>query len=630
MGISVQLKAVLTSDMMHNRNCHAYLLQLKPFINQEIISLKQNYLTPLEKTLTEQYNECFAYGNLYSHVISALEDQIDSLYLKLNKEQTKALDNLILAIYHNNNQILERTDWINEIGIQTRPTQIDTSKLIEYELKDKNTRINEVCPTGIGSIPNALGALFSSTFKPQLDTNLPSLKNYSYRKNTDPTEYRFSTQAQRHNGQVRISPLFKYWLVIKAQNAPSTQSVSHIYFNNLGLDRSGFDIPGSKERDLSLALHELETDCSLKIAVITFPANKSLMEANHYKTTSDHLSYASVFTELLEIAEGKEHISKISDFRISDKTRNQLFGNKENQLKILTRLLSNSFEAQGINPPNTLSTAQKQAVWLHFTKFELTDHIITTLNPSGYNFSCKDAIDRGAVSSSYYNLIKSFKSEHPIQKNEFERALDAAAANVKGRGMNFHRNIIWNALDNYINANYEDLIKDEQKSWLIFWRDMNCPHSRAHQLLETRITQAQKQLDALPLDQSTLQEAGNKLILAIKEQSTELVSGQRLLLELVSRTSQLLTTKSTSEQSIQSYKNLAKELKVNYPLLNIIGGFAQIFIGILLYLPSLGYSQGLINSGLATSKAGFFAAERTKLSEDILDFSNNHMVGNCT
>ncbi|MCL9683722.1 hypothetical protein [Legionella maioricensis] len=617
------LKNTITSDMMHNRNCHAYLLQLKPFIHQEILNLEPT-LTPLA-TLSEKYNELFPYGNLYSQVIETLENQIDSLYLNLNAEQINILDDLVFAVYHNDNLILEHTHWINDIGVQTRPMQTDTSRRIQRKLEDNNSRINRRSPNQAGNILNLIGAFFSLNYKPQLDTNLPSLKNYSYRKNTEPTEYRFSTQAQRHNGTVRISPLFKRWLTIKAQKSPPEQSICHIYFNNLGLDRSDFDFAGSKERNFSLALHELEDDPSLKIAVITFPASKSLMDDELYKKTTDQLAYASVFKELIEIAKGNEHQSGVSDFHISSKIRNQLFGTKENQLKILKKLLARSFKAQGINPSDTLSTAQKQAVWVHFTKFELTNYIINTLKPQSYNFSCKDAIDRGAVSSIYYNLFKSFQSENPIQKEEFERAIDAAAANVKGRGMNFHRKIIWSALDNYVDAHYDDLVKDSQRAWLIFWRDMNCPHSRVQQLLNTKIIQCQKQLDSLPSEYDTLKKTGNRLISAIQKQYLAQIKGQRLLLELVSRTSELLTTNSTSLQSIQSYRNLTKELKINQPALYVIGGLAEIFLGILLYIPSFGYSKSLITHGFSTYDTGFFASSRILMNQDIIDFSETYI-----
>ena len=620
MGTPVYSKNTMTSDMMHNHNCHAYLLKLKPFFNQKNLTLNLSYQANLAK-ITSQYNEKFPYGNLYSQIISSLEDQVDSLYSQIDIEQSEHLDNLIFAIYHNNNQILENTEWINEIGAQTRPRYVNTSQQIASELEDKQERINKLSPTETESILNRLYSLFSSNFKPQLGTNIPSLKNYSHRVNTAPTEYRFSTQAQRHKGEVRISPLFKRFLTINAQRSPSSQPIAYVYINNLGLDRSEFDIAGVKEREFTLALHKLEDDPSLKIAVITLPASKSLMDSNHFEKTTDELSYQDIFMELLQVAEGKKHPSGVSDFWISPKIRKLLFGNADQQTDILTKMLTKSFYIMGARPDKPLSTAKKQAVWIHFIKYELSDYILKTLKPMGYNFSCKDAIDRGALSSLLYALWQSFETNIPMQLDEFERAIDAAAANVKGRGMNFHRQLLWNGIDNFIDANYDKLIIDNKRSWLVFWRDMNCPASRVNQLLEIRISQCRKQLDLLPIEQCALQTAGKKLLFAIDEQYKAQVSGQRLLLELVSRTSQLLTVKSCSKTSIDAYKNLAEELKINYPLLHIIAGLAEIFLGIILYPPSIGYSSALITHGIATTKAGFFAPQRAQLSEDILDFS---------
>lgn len=617
-------KSSMTSDMVHNRNCYAYLLQLKPFVNQPILNLNQSFLDQIAG-LSAEYNEHFPYGNLYSNAVSALEEQLDLLYECASTEQMQALDNLIFAIYHNNNHILEHAAWINQIGLQTRPIDVHTSERIEQQLEDKSQLINKISPNTTSSVLNRLGSIISSEFKPQLATNLPSLKNYSYRENTNPTEYRFATQAQRHNGEVRISPLFKRWLLINARKCTSEQSIGYIYFNNLGLDRGSFDIAGLKERDLSLALQALEGDASLKVAVITLPAHHGLMDDSDYNNTSAHLSYTAVFKEFIDVAKGHRHQSGISDFWISKEIRQQLFGNEKEQFKILSKLLTSSFKKHGISPSDTLSTAQRQAVWIHFIKFELTNYIITTLSPRGYNFSCKDAIDRGALSSAYYNLMHSFKSQYPMQKEEFERALDAAAANVKGRGMNFHRNIIWNALDSYVNANYDKLMNNNQKSWLIFWRDMNCPHSRVHQLLGTRVSQLQRQLDALPPSNQALQKIGNRLLNAVKEQYDAQINGQRLLLELVSRTSQLLTSNSPSQSSIQAYESLAEELQINHPALQIIGGLAKALLGILLFLPSFGFSKSLITNGISAYKTGFFATQRAKLGEDIIEFSSTYI-----
>ncbi len=620
----------ISSDMLHNQNCYAYLRQLHPFISDKLIAVLPG-LSALEK-LDEEYDPKYPYGNLYSFTIAYLEDQIDDVYKTLSQRKAKKLDKLIFSIYHNDNHILENTEWINKIGAKTRPRQVDIANEIAKVLADhKDTSVNKLSPTKAESLLNRFLTLFTPNFKPQLDTNLPSIKHFSFNKYSPNIEFRFSTQAQRHNGSVRISPLFLRWLEINAKKYPPEQPICHIYFNNLGLDRNDLlDIPGNNEKQLSLELHKLEQNPKYKIAVITLPANTALMGAELYKKLDDKLPYAQVFTELLDVAEGKMHASGVSDFRISPTIRALLFSEKENESQVLKQLLTQSFEYMGFIEDDVLSTAQKQAVWLHFTKYELTDFIINTLNPNnksiGYNFSCRDAIDRGAVSSVYYNLLKSIKMDQPIQREEFERALDSAAANVKARGMNFHRKIIWNALDTLVNANYEAFKQDERLSWLIYWRDMNCPHSRVDRLIKIRIQQCKEQLYDLSTNQQALKNSGLRLLHRINQQYDQKVNGQRLLLEVVSRTSHLLNAAPTDE-SIREYKQLATELRINHPILHIIAGLMEALLGLILYIPSFSYSTGLINQGISLAKTGFFASERTILCDELLEFSVNNSAG---
>ncbi|WP_028383441.1 hypothetical protein [Legionella moravica] len=620
----------ISSDMLHNQNCYAYLNQLRPFISSNLIDLLPG-LSALTK-LDEQYEASYPYGNLYSYTLAYLEDQIDEVYKTLSKRKAKELDLLIFSIYHNDNHILENAHWINRIGAKIRPKQVDIGSEIAKALtKDRYTQVNTLSPTNVENPLNRFLTLFTPNFKPQLDTNIPSIKHFSFDKYSKNKEFRFSTQAQRHNGSVRISPLFLRWLEINAQKYPPEQQICHIYFNNLGLDRNDLlDIPGTNEKQLSLELHKLENNPKYKIAVITLPASNALMGAYLYKKLDDKLTYSQVFTELLDVAEGKMHQSGVSDFHISPAIRNMLFSEKTNQSQVLTKLLTNSFECMGIMEHELLSTAQKQAVWLHFTKYELTDYIIKSLTPNnhsiGYNFSCRDAIDRGAVSSVYYNLLKSIKTGRPIQRDEFERSLDIAAANVKGRGMNFHRKLIWNALDTLINANYAAYKQDERLSWLINWRDMNCPHSRVDSLITIRMEQCKEQFYDLSTNQQKLKKSGLKLLDQIDHQFKEKVNGQRLLLEVVARTSQLLSTNPT-EESIKEYNNLATELRINYPILHIVAGLMETLLGLILYIPTLSYSNGLITQGISLAKTGFFATERASLCSALLEFSKYNSSG---
>lgn len=558
------------------------------------------------------YDETIAYGNVYSKVLTHLEEQIDSIYPQLNEEQTQALDNLIFTVYHNNNRILENADWLKLLNDTIRPQNTNVQELVAQYLKDHSPAINQYSPKKAGGLFCRASLFFALNFKPQLGTNIPSIKNTSLSSELKTIEYRFGTQAQRHQGQVRISPLFKHWLRINAQKAPADQTICHIYFNNLALDRDRLDPTGYNERELSLSLHELEEDPSLKTAVITLPAGKALMDADQYKKTHDCLSYAPVFKELFSIARDQHHSNGIVDLKISPQIRTLLFGTPQNESQILKDLLHRSFATMGIKPGDTFSTAQKQAVWLHFIKFELTYYIQNTLQATSCNFACKDAIDRGALSSLYLKLHLSLELNQTISQAEFELDLNIAAANVKGRGMNFHRRLLWNAIDTFVNAHYNQLLNDKSKSWLIYWRDMNCPHSRVEQLLALRLKQFESRLDALPSNQQTVKEQGLKLLAAVNTLFKQKTNGQRLLLEVISR-SQSFLSETPSKESIHSYKNLAKELQVNYPKLLIIAGYMLAFLGMILC------SEPLMNYGLAKVKTGLFVEQRKELCNYIKD-----------
>lgn len=608
---------LLSSDAVHNRNCYAYFLQLKPVLNPTLVALLPE-LQQLELYLENAYNEQIPYGNLYSSIIASLEELIEK-EASLTQDQNDVLDQLVKVIYHNDNHILEHelAGWINALSSQARPLASNTGRLIKNQLTNSENTVNEISPADAEGLFNRFCSLFSRNFKPQLATNIPTIKNFSYKTTDDPIEYRFSTQAQRHNGQKRISPLFIRWLRINAKE--SSQEINHIYFNNLGYHRGYLDVAGSKERDLTHTLHELEDDSELKVMVITLPAHEGVMASHNYQITDDESPYSSVFDELFDITMGKVHQSGVSDFIISPNARKALFKNQGEEQWVLRDLLEKSFKKQGISPENSLSTAQKQAVWVHFIKYELTDYIITTLKPKSYNFSCKDAIDRGAVSSTYFNLLKSFESDYPLTKEEFERSLDAAAAMVKGRGMNFHRKIIWNALDTYVHAHYKDLVVDPRKSWLIYWRDMNCPHLRVKELLPIRIEQGRKLLDDLTQIAPMIKEHGNQLFTMISTLNDININGKRLLLEAVSRTIELLIR--PSETSIKNYGRLAKELKVEHPIFTAVAGIMETILGIILYLPSFGFSHSLITHGNALRKTGFFAEQCEQLSQEMEHFS---------
>jgi len=224
-------------------------------------------------------------------------------------------------------------------------------------------------------------------------------------------------------------------------------------------------------------LENLENDYE-NIAVITLPSDNGLM--NHHRAGNRTLpkepNYADTYNRFLNIAKGTSTEEYAGDFFISEKVKKALYGDgtsysKNTEKQILEELLRNSFAALGFNPDKSdhkLSQAAQQAVYFHFIKFELTNFIIKKINPESFNFSCKDAIDRGGVSSAYYNLMKSISVGKPISQDEFERILHGAPTLVKGRGMNKHTHLIWNAIDSYLDANKDK--PDAYPDWLLRWR----------------------------------------------------------------------------------------------------------------------------------------------------------------
>ncbi len=501
--------------------------------------------------------------------------------------------------------------------------------------------------------------MLSSNFKPQHTTSLATVRHYTYTDepllSQSVRELRFGTQGQRHDGQPRIAPLFKQYLRVQSLNTP--EKITHIYFNNLGRDL----ISGGSERilqerkkesELTSQLEMLEKDFA-NVAVITLPAEKGILSKNGYRNSKKKYKYEDVRTDFLNIAlENGQSQTKPKDFYISQSIRKQLFGDKDKEKMQLEALIDSSFEAVGIDHNTILSDAERQAVYFHFIKFELPNFILNKFKPETFNFSCKDAIDREGVSSAYYNLIKSFEdrnrthsenSNKPMSEEEFNRALHAAPTMVKGRGMNEHINLIWNAVDAYINnpANFEVIDANVEKKWLIQWRDMNCPHERVQELLNRRVVQCKEDLKAkldknnsdvtIQNENKELLQQGIAILDQIEGQVTAGVSGKRLLLEAVTRTHAMTldsispnSQKKQNPDSISQYEHLACELKIKYPSLKVLGGAMKVFAGFIIKKLTFSHiGQHLYEKGKSTFQAGMLSGARNKMVNGMVSHQKN-------
>jgi hypothetical protein len=656
---------LVTSEILHNKNCHAYLSKLKlpPSVLERIRVIDHTLAASLETVQRQTaYDPSFSYAALYTKFFTVVEGNIERIFDELNNkeersdeenEQLADLDAFISSIYDNDNKILESTfEAIQHIPLSFGPVNPGIEGAITKHLRDKGTRINPRAqtPAEAGSAYGQASAFIGANFKPQHTTSIATVRTYDYKEQGHYVrEYRFGTQSQRHERQARVSPLFERWLKVQARQhsmanadptdasspqatAKSDPPITHIYFNNLGLDPINSSVKNilerGRERSLTLELHTLE-DRHTNVAVITLPADKGLMDRSAFKDTTPNQPYADVYKEFLDVAsQNPDSTEKVKDFYISDKIRKRIFcdslGNYSPEIeKAQIRILLNrSFEALGIRSEGAiLSPAQKQAVWVHFIKFELPNHIIGRLNPQSVNFSCKDAIDRGGVSSCYFNLMKSIEAGNPMTRKEFERGLHAAPALVKARGMNSHSKLIWNAVDVYINAHYDEIRTDPKRAWLIEWRDLNCPHSRVNALLATRVRQVREELEAARDDlpegdrKRHLIDLSLEMLERIGEQHEMGVSGKRLLLETVIRTPQVILH--PEQGDLERYAELTLKLPVKYPTLQIIVGTMKAVLGAVLSFTSIGKEWH--KAGLATAKAGWDAERRAAIRDYMQD-----------
>ena len=99
------------------------------------------HLTPIN-IMNETYKATIAYGDLYSLIMTYLEEHIEAIYPTLGAEQQIAVDNLILKVYDNDNHILEQNNCSNRVNAQCTPKHPDSSIKIQEKIRDKDQTIN--------------------------------------------------------------------------------------------------------------------------------------------------------------------------------------------------------------------------------------------------------------------------------------------------------------------------------------------------------------------------------------------------------------------------------------------------------------------------------------------------------
>lgn len=530
------------TSLYFNENLITYTLNEK---NEPVAygELYTQTLQELESNI-EQIKQCKAglatdthpNSKVFFAIINAV---IDSIYLNPNQaleRTTNMIASTLEQSHHTStaeNNVRKRMLGIldmDESAIQ------HLGKYIGYFIGSNR---NPTTPQQEGSATGRLQGMYGQ-FKPQFTTSLPSIRRYQYiqeyytprselggksyhellgRKYYFPIELRFGTQAQFYyqdivqnpfSPSVRVNPLFETWLdrqyekhlaVIDEGRLPNDQKqirhITHIYYNYLGYDRSGYE--GNREKAFSLSLHEAEKRHP-NLAVITLPADKGLFDAHLINKHEKSISKSDAFNLMFGIATNKsiKHIQipginlSIKDFEISPNIKKLLYGgdttyDELTENSTITRLLNFSFNEMGFSSDSQLSPAELQAVYSHFINYALPSFINARLEPQTVDHSCKDAIDRGAKAAAFFNVLSAINilndlakiNIHPdpetfFSKDDFDSAVHAAAALVKGRAMNHHVKLLWNTVNQYIIANQKHVIIP---NWLNEWRIKNKPLS---------------------------------------------------------------------------------------------------------------------------------------------------------
>jgi hypothetical protein len=562
-----------SSADLHNENARAVLVAFFSAItsNKQVLS---DELQALQKEVGTYYNLRVDYGTLYVQLITSLRNA----YTNAKADEKQAAATLIYHLYHNDNRVLERT--YNQVMDEHIHTSSPTSPALEevyrhYVSQKSRGKYAAMSPYEAGGNMERLSSTLSSNFDP-MSRGLPTIRHYGYKTAGSPIEYRFPTQAQRVKGIASVDPLFEGFLDAKPKD-------KHVYFNFLRRDErkfSGlkkrlaeyFGKECKKENEMTHALESFKRD---NLTVITLPADDALMNKKAYLETHRYLTKQAttqMFVDVMMSADG-EQVDEVAykDFNMSPTTRFKLGFLSEIGKGRVKALLAKSFKAVGLDADDgkLISEAQRQAVWFDFVNFQLPQAVMSTLNPAGFNFSCKDAIDRGGVASAWYNLRQSFETTQPMSREEFEQALHAAPLSTKGRGMNEHVTRLWNMVNEYVDNNVEAL-KDPGKSWLILWRDMHCPKPRAADVLETRLASARVRLQADP----DMQQVIEPLLKAIEaEKGTLDEKWMGTLLEVVGRTMSLVEHKVNNKLKDPA---IQAELKVYAHLIKKVSSHAEL------------------------------------------------------
>lgn len=523
---------------IHQTACYHYLRQIQIFyINSHLTAKKESPYRELFSALNsinDQVNDnpknTVDYAKLYTEFQKAAENvakfEISDKKIKKNNNE---LDDLFLTIFENDNK-MNKIIFEAFNSEKMNVTAEEINKSLKVESANTNT-LNPHHPD------NRANAFFTSmmgwfNYNPLQKNNVPYVNPDIGPQSNQPKNLRFGAQTQNKG---EVNAVFKRYLLANARRSvDDDNNYQYVYFNLLKREQSN---PVSRKYDFNFkdkfvrssegyrgsALESLNFDKELKVAVITLPADNNFLLKNFNVNEGRETAVTTEPVDTLFKELATSILFKKNDFYIHKKFYKQIFGEDANNIFLnrknhhdltddelqalmqteLGELFKSAVEeitGKNLDNAQPLSTLERSAVLFHFVKFSLTDHILDKLNPQGYNTTCKDAIDRGAVHTLWYQMNKQFKMHlefeeiKPMSEKEFLMYLESPAMSVKYRALNHNRNQLWNVLNHRMKA---DPIFASLHPWAQNWLIQNDPQAHNKQTKRTSyILSQQKPTDS--------------------------------------------------------------------------------------------------------------------------------------
>ncbi|MCS5709016.1 hypothetical protein CC99x_008885 [Candidatus Berkiella cookevillensis] len=478
-----------------------YLLQIKKFLRSNPITISSNkpcYQSLINilfeiSSMNDSFESNIKYEKQYTKLHEAMEKVAKYELKKENREYTCELDALFIQFFENDSHA---HDFIAKqlLGI----TATHNKEKIKAKLAENTTNPNK--KTHVKHPDNPANAFFSSMlgykYHPLKRNNVPYVAFDETQLQQNAKCLRIGAQTQKSS---TVNPAFERYLLANARrdsqkilnvDLAENEDFEYVYINLMKRDQKSQDSKKSglskkidkfvrhSEGNRASALEALNQKEDLKTAVITLPADNEFLMQTFKMSKGSALNLDKNCSLSGLLAQIKQSIQDDrNDFYFSAKVKKILFGDKCNN-GIIEKLFASAatdivkdFDKNKMNA-TFVGDEERNALLFHFIKDKLTNHILNTLKPKAYNFTCKDAIDRGAIHTLWYHFNLFYEKGMPMSESEFLKYLDAPALIVKYRPLNHNRNLIWNALKHRVESD-ENFRKSHP--WAIAWLNSNVP-----------------------------------------------------------------------------------------------------------------------------------------------------------